>query len=123
MDVQLAGVVSKKFSYCMVPLGSTSSSPLYLGNSASAGGEAYTPILANRVNPTYYYLGVTGLTVAGKGVSYPAGSFAIDSSGGGGFIIDSGTTITYLETSAYNSVLAVRHCHTRKILVLGVPFN
>lgn len=106
---QLGAVTAKKFSYCLVPLGSAKTSPLYIGDSAVAGGVAWTPMLANRVNPTFYYAGVTGITIAGKAVNYPAGTFDIDASGQGGFILDSGTTLTYLETAAFTPVLAVRN--------------
>lgn len=103
---QFGAVTAKKFSYCLVPLGSARTSPLYIGDSAVAGGVAYTPLLTNRVNPTFYYAGVTGITVAGKAVNYPAGTFNIDASGQGGFILDSGTTLTYLEAAAFGPVLA-----------------
>lgn len=103
---QLGGVTAKKFSYCLVPLGSAKTSPLYIGDSALAAGVAYTPLLSNKVNPTFYYAGVTGITVAGKKVNYPAGTFDLDASGQGGLILDSGTTLTYLETAAFTPVLA-----------------
>lgn len=104
---QFGAVTAKKFSYCLVPLGSSKTSPLYIGDSAVASGVAYTPMLNNRVNPTFYYAGVTGITVNGKKVNYPAGTFDIDASGSGGFILDSGTTLTYLETAAFGPVVEV----------------
>jgi hypothetical protein len=71
-------------------------------------GVAYTPIQANPFYPTYYYLNLTGISVAGTPVKYPDGTFTIDStSGNGGLIIDSGTTLTYLATDGYNAVIAV----------------
>ncbi|KAG0557511.1 hypothetical protein M758_11G132800 [Ceratodon purpureus] len=103
---QAGAVASKKFSYCLVPLGSAKTSPLYVGDSAVAGGVAYTPMVTNNANPTFYYAGVTGITVAGKAVTYPAATFDIDGSGQGGFILDSGTTLTYLDTAAFTPVLA-----------------
>lgn len=102
---QAGTVASKKFSYCLVPLGSGSTSPLYVGDAAAAAGVAYTPLVTNKANPTFYYARVTGITVAGKAVNYPAGAFDIDGSGNGGFIFDSGTTLTYLETGAFAAVL------------------
>lgn len=103
---QAGAVVSKKFSYCLVPLGSGGTSPLYVGDAATAAGVAYTPMVTNNANPTFYYARVTGITVAEKAVKYPAGAFNIDGSGNGGFIFDSGTTLTYLETSVFTAVLA-----------------
>lgn len=102
---QAGAIASKKFSYCLVPLGSGKTSPLYVGDSAAAGGVAYTPLVTNKANPTFYYARVTGITVAGKAVQYPAGAFDIDGSGNGGFIFDSGTTLTYLQTSAFTAVV------------------
>ncbi len=105
-----AGVISKRFSYCLVSYSSQNSSPLLLGDLAVTSappGVAYTPIQANPVYPTYYYLHLDGISVAGIRLKYPPATFAIDSSGNGGLILDSGTTITYLATDAYNAVLEV----------------
>jgi hypothetical protein len=92
------------FSYCLVGIDSTRTSPLLLGN-ANAAGVAYTPIVSNPVNPTFYYAGVTGVSVNGVPVNYPANSFNILANGNGGLIIDSGTTITYLVQAAYTPIL------------------
>ncbi len=102
--------VSKKFSYCLVSLSSPNTSSLIFGDTAvsSATGVAYTPIVHNPINPTYYYIGLAGISVAGRSVLYPTGSFAIDdATGNGGLILDSGTTLTYLEVGAYIAVLVV----------------
>lgn len=104
---QAGSVASKKFSYCLVPLGSAKTSPLIIGDAAAAAGVTYTPTLANAVNPTFYYIGVKGIDVNGKAVPIPAGSFNLDASGQGGMILDSGTTLTYLETGAYSAVVTV----------------
>ncbi len=79
---------------------------LLLGN-ANAAGVAYTPMISNPVNPTFYYAGVTGVSVNGVPVNYPANSFNILANGNGGLIIDSGTTITYLVQAAYTPILQV----------------
>lgn len=105
-----SATVSKKFSYCLVSLGSPNTSALIFGDTAvsSATGVAYTPIVHNPINPTYYYIGLAGISVAGRSVLYPARSFAIDdATGNGGLILDSGTTLTYLEVGAYIAVLVV----------------
>ncbi|XP_024360238.1 aspartic proteinase nepenthesin-2 isoform X1 [Physcomitrium patens] len=104
---QAGAITSKIFSYCLVPLGINKTSPMYIGDSAAAGSDiAYTPLLNNIVNPSFYYVGLTGISVAGKAVNYPAGTFSIDTSGQGGFILDSGTTLTYLNTAAFTAVVA-----------------
>jgi hypothetical protein len=112
---QAGAVASKKFSYCLVPLGSAQTSPLFVGDSVAASGVAYTPMLTNNANPTFYYAGVTGITVAGKPVTYPAATFNLDASGQGGLILDSGTTLTYLETAAFAPVLAVHILSTTSL--------
>jgi hypothetical protein len=105
-----SATVSKKFSYCLVSLSSPNTSALIFGDTAvsSATGVAYTPIVHNPINPTYYYIGLAGISVAGRSVLYPTQSFAIDdATGNGGMILDSGTTLTYLEVGAYFAVLVV----------------
>jgi len=49
----------------------------------------YTPIQANPINPSFHYLNLEGISVAGIPVNYPPGTFAINSSSGsGGLILD-----------------------------------
>ncbi|KAH9560587.1 hypothetical protein CY35_06G113200 [Sphagnum magellanicum] len=121
------GVISKRFSYCLVDMDSQNTSPLLLGDPAVTSappGVAYTPIQANPFNPTYYYLNLTGISVSGTPVKYPAGTFAIDStSGNGGLIIDSGTTITYLATDGYNAVIAAVKANLTYPLVSGSEYG
>lgn len=117
---QAGAITSKIFSYCLVPLGINKTSPMYIGDSAAAGSDiAYTPLLNNIVNPSFYYVGLTGISVAGKAVNYPAGTFSIDTSGQGGFILDSGTTLTYLNTAAFTAVVAVKS-HTKSLFCYAI---
>jgi hypothetical protein len=121
-----AGVISKRFSYCLVSYSSQNSSPLLLGDLAVTSappGVAYTPIQANPVYPTYYYLHLDGISVAGILLKYPPATFAIDSSGNGGLILDSGTTITYLATDAYSAVLEAVQANLIYPLVSGIPYG
>jgi hypothetical protein len=74
--------------------GSTGSSPL-----------TYTPLVTNNFNPTFYYVSVTGISVGGSPLSYPSSAFAFTSSGGGGMILDSGTTLTQMDTRAYDPLV------------------
>ncbi len=95
------------FSYCLVGIYSTSTSPLLLGN-ASTVGIAFTPLVANPINPTFYYAGLTGIAVNGAQIDYPANSFAVNATDGtGGLIVDSGTTLTYLVQEVYTPILEV----------------
>jgi hypothetical protein len=121
---QLGTTVSKKFSYCLVNYNSPNTSPLIFGDGAvTSGGLAYTPIVRNAANPTYYYVGLDGISVAGTAVDYPDGSFAIDDAGTGGIIVDSGTTITYLDTNAYNAVLTAIRAALTYPLVSGAQYG
>lgn len=53
---------------------------------------------------TFYYVGMSGISVGGQMLSIPASTFAADSSGSGGIIVDSGTAVTRLRTDAYESL-------------------
>ncbi|KAL2634085.1 hypothetical protein R1flu_005564 [Riccia fluitans] len=104
---QLGSYFGNVFSYCLVDFYSAKSktSPLYFG-SVSVSGLQYTPLIRNPYNPTFYYVEVVGILVADQPLSYPSGTFAIDSNGNGGFILDSGTTITQLPENAYKPLLS-----------------
>ncbi|GLJ54390.1 hypothetical protein SUGI_1168130 [Cryptomeria japonica] len=81
-------------------------SPLLFGDSADLRGSGIksTPIVTNEAQPTFYYLDLQGVSVDGSRLSIPHGTFDIKADGSGGVIIDSGTTITYLEQDGYDSV-------------------
>uniref|UniRef100_A0A6N2LQR6 Peptidase A1 domain-containing protein n=1 Tax=Salix viminalis TaxID=40686 RepID=A0A6N2LQR6_SALVM len=90
------------FSYCLVNLNSAGSSTLDF-NSVQLGGDSVTaPLMKNRKIDTFYYVGLSGMSVGGQMVSIPESVFRLDASGNGGIIVDSGTAITRLQTQAYN---------------------
>ncbi|XP_071691051.1 aspartyl protease family protein 2-like [Rutidosis leptorrhynchoides] len=93
-----------KFSYCLVDR-STSAKPssLVFGNAAVSRVARFTPLLHNPKLDTFYYLGLNGFSVGGARVSGITSSlFQLDkSSGNGGVIIDSGTSVTRLTRPAY----------------------
>ncbi|MCO5595092.1 hypothetical protein L7F22_049130 [Adiantum nelumboides] len=98
----------KKFSYCLVsPTGSSSSSKattLVMGEAATEGASSmgFTPMLANpAVVAALYYIDVIGFSVNNQRLNIPAGTFSIESNGGGGMILDSGTTYTYVPNAAF----------------------
>lgn len=107
---QLGAVFEDKFSYCLVnkSLAAVRSSPLVFGSEAAPAGVElqYTPMLPNEARPGYsfYYIGVEGISVDGVAVSFNVSTLAIDSSGNGGVILDSGTTWTWLNSEAYDAV-------------------
>lgn len=105
---QLGDKVSNKFSYCLVSIDDPASktSPLLFGNTADLHGPGIksTPLVQSSVQPTFYYLQLQGISVHGSKLAIPEGTFDLNSDGSGGIIIDSGTTITYLENPAYGTL-------------------
>jgi len=105
---QLGDSVGNKFSYCLMSVTDPSSktSALFLGETASLTGKTIgsTPLIQSSSQPTFYYLSLEGISVGGKLLSIPKGTFDLQSDGTGGLIIDSGTTITYLEQVGYDSL-------------------
>lgn len=100
-----------KFSYCLTSIDSTKSSTLLLGSVASVTNEKpttttikTTPLIKNPSSPSFYYLSLQGITVGGTRLPIKKSSLALRDDGTGGMIIDSGTTITYLEESVFELV-------------------
>ncbi|KDP29378.1 hypothetical protein JCGZ_18299 [Jatropha curcas] len=91
------------FSYCLVDRDSDSASTLEF-NSPILPSAVTAPLLRNHELDTFYYIGMTGLSVGGELLSIPESAFKIDESGNGGIIVDSGTAITRLQTDVYNSL-------------------
>ncbi|KAF9677326.1 hypothetical protein SADUNF_Sadunf08G0096200 [Salix dunnii] len=94
---------AKSFSYCLVDRDSESASTLEF-NSTIPPNTVTAPLIRNHQLDTFYYVGLTGLSVGGELVSIPESAFQIDESGNGGVIVDSGTAITRLQTDVYNSL-------------------
>ncbi|XP_058106242.1 aspartic proteinase CDR1-like [Magnolia sinica] len=93
---QLGSSIEGKFSYCLVPLQeNTTSSQLNFGDTAVVSGSnvVSTPLISKDPN-TFYYLTLEVIEFGEKNVKLPGGN--------GNIIIDSGTTLTYLETSVYD---------------------
>ncbi|KAI3951612.1 hypothetical protein MKX01_018728 [Papaver californicum] len=100
-----------KFSYCLNSIDSTQTSSLLFGslanlvNTTTSDDEIQTtPLIKNPSQPSFYYLGLEGITVGETLLSIPKSTFQLKPSGSGGFIIDSGTTITYLQKTGFNAV-------------------
>lgn len=94
-----------KFSYCLTSIDDNKTSPLLFGSLAKMNESlkfqaGATPLLQNPSQPAFYYLSLEGITVGGTLLSIPNSTFALKH-GTGGMIIDSGTTITYLEAAGY----------------------
>ncbi|TYI05270.1 hypothetical protein ES332_A10G077200v1 [Gossypium tomentosum] len=94
-----------KFSYCLTAMDETQKSLLLMGSIASAneslGEMRTTPLIRNPSQPSFYYLSLQGITVGSTRLPIKESTFALEDNGSGGVIIDSGTTITYLEQAAF----------------------
>eukprot|EP01018_Ginkgo_biloba_P025581 Gb_25577 [translate_table: standard] len=101
---QLNNEDGKVFSYCLVDRDSSASSTLEFGREAIARGAVMAPLLKNRRVDTFYYVGLTGMSVGGNMVPVSSSVFQIDDSGNGGVIVDSGTAVTRLQTEAYDAL-------------------
>ncbi|KAL5726284.1 hypothetical protein ACHQM5_009339 [Ranunculus cassubicifolius] len=97
-------IKASAFSYCLVDRDSTNGSTLQFGVSAQPTEAVTSPLMKNSQLDTFYYVSLTGMSVGGEMLSIPPALFAMDESGNGGIIVDSGTAITRLQTDAYNSL-------------------
>lgn len=99
-----------KFSYCLTSIYDNKTSKLLMGSlsnnniSTKSSIITTTNLLKNPAHPSFYYLHLQGITVGETLVSIKESTFQLKSDGTGGMIIDSGTTITYLEESAFDLV-------------------
>lgn len=114
---QTASRFANKFSYCLVDRDNTgSSSFLMFGPSALPRSALYTPLLSNPKFNTFYYVQLSGISVGGRRLSsIPASVFRPDGSGNGGVIIDSGTSVTRLVQSAYESMRDAFRAGTKRL--------
>ncbi|KAG5563046.1 hypothetical protein RHGRI_005705 [Rhododendron griersonianum] len=91
-----------KFSYCLTTYGDAKPSTLLVGpQQVAVGANKTTPLLQNPLMATFYYLSLEGITVGSVKLPINKTVFEIQPDGSGGVILDSGTTITYLDFRAY----------------------
>lgn len=103
-----------KFSYCLTSIDDTDgSSTLLMGSLASLNntksGPANiitTPLIKNpnHDQSTFYYLALEGITVGETRLPLEKDTFTLGDDGSGGLIIDSGTTLTYIEEDAFDAL-------------------
>ncbi|KNA06676.1 hypothetical protein SOVF_178820 [Spinacia oleracea] len=89
---QLGPNTNHKFSYCLTPRTSSVAGKLKFGADVTASGVVSTPF-TTQDPPTFYFLTLDGITVGNSSVRV-----------GRDMIIDSGTTLTFLPTSIYDSI-------------------
>ena len=97
-------ISATSFSYCLVDRDSPSASTLQFGDSGAGSDVVTAPLLRSPRTNTFYYVGLSGISVGGETLSIPASAFAMDNSGAGGVIVDSGTAVTRLQSSAYSAL-------------------
>jgi len=88
---QLGQDIGHKFSYCLVPETSETTSKMRFGADVMGPNVVSTPFLVK--DPPGYYLTLDGITIGDDLIQV-----------GQDVIIDSGTTLTWLETNIYNSL-------------------
>lgn len=89
-----------QFSYCLPDFGSsTSSGSFSVGQGSIPASAVFTPLVSNLLYPTFYFVGLNGISVGGERLSIPTAVL-----GSGGTIVDSGTVITRLVPEAYNAL-------------------
>lgn len=95
-----------KFAYCLTPMDDTKDSVLLLGSLGKVKTKEAitTPLLKNPLQPSFYYLSLEGISVGETRLSIEKSTFEVDDNGSGGVIIDSGTTITYIEHKAFETL-------------------
>ncbi|EXC28303.1 Aspartic proteinase nepenthesin-2 [Morus notabilis] len=120
MPAQLAKLspqLGQHFSYCLVSHSFDSErvrkpSPLILGRKEKrVEGEervefVYTTMIDNPKHPYFYSVGFLGISVGKRNIPGPEFLRRVDRRGGGGMVVDSGTTFTMLPASFYDSVVA-----------------
>ncbi|XWS10367.1 hypothetical protein CRYUN_Cryun39dG0071200 [Craigia yunnanensis] len=94
---QIGTQIDHRFSYCLVPRSAKCSSKLIFRQEAiiSQPGAVSTPLITKNP-PTFYFLTLEGVSIGDK--------TAQAASSEGNIIIDSGTTLTILESNFYNSI-------------------
>ncbi|XP_037479995.1 protein ASPARTIC PROTEASE IN GUARD CELL 2-like [Triticum dicoccoides] len=96
---QLGGAAGGAFSYCLASRGAGS---LVFGrDDAMPVGAVWVPLLRNAQEPSFYYVGLTGLGVGGERLALQDGLFDLTEDGGGGVVMDTGTAVTRLPADAY----------------------
>lgn len=95
---------ASSFSYCLVNRDAAGASSTLEFNSAPPSDSVTAPLLKSGKTSTFYYVQLSGMSVGGRPIRVSPELFALDSSGGGGVIVDSGTAITRLRTQVYESL-------------------
>ncbi|KAK2639095.1 hypothetical protein Ddye_026890 [Dipteronia dyeriana] len=107
---QLGSFVLRRFSYCLVNP-TNSSTPLFsylkFGDDIGFIGGAVqkTPFTKHPDFPNGYFVNLLDISVDNKRLNFPPDTFTFKpDTGEGGFLIDSGTVLTYIQDTAYSKL-------------------
>ncbi|KAJ4785182.1 Eukaryotic aspartyl protease family protein [Rhynchospora pubera] len=103
---QLGGSAGGVFSYCLASRGSSSEAgSLIFGRTEGVPvGAVWVPLLHNPRAPSFYYVGLLGLGVAGVRLPLEEDMFQLSEDGYGGVVMDTGTAVTRLPQQAYSTL-------------------
>lgn len=108
---QMGGRIGKtQFSYCLMDytISPPPTSYLIIGGGPHQTRKrpmSFTPLQTNPLFPTFYYVRILTVNVDGRRLPIDPSIWAVDSSGNGGTVIDSGTTLTFLAEPGYRRIL------------------
>ncbi|XP_007040921.2 PREDICTED: probable aspartic protease At2g35615 [Theobroma cacao] len=104
---QLDKSIRGKFSYCLAPTAYAeepcASSRIIFGTATESDAAAVSTPLVDKNPSTYYFITLEAISVGDRRLAY-GGSSASPTEKLGNIIIDSGTTLTFLESEFYNSL-------------------
>lgn len=103
---QLGGSAGGVFSYCLVSRGSSSEAgSLVFGRTEGVPvGAVWVQLIRNLRAPSFYYVSLVGLGVAGVRLPLEEDMFQLSEDGYGGMVMDTGTAVTRLPEQAYNTL-------------------
>ncbi|XP_021773561.1 aspartic proteinase nepenthesin-2-like [Chenopodium quinoa] len=102
-QAQKTDLVKGKFQYCLQKKEAQELPPMYLrfGDDCIQPGTPSSIPMFRHENSDFYYLEARGIQVNQKNLELPPDVFDIKPDGTGGFLIDTGSTVTFLATKAF----------------------
>lgn len=115
-----------KFSYCFTSMGENKTSHVLFGaladlnysssSSSSTSGTKTrsTPLVQNPFQPSFYYVSLKGISVGETLVRMPKSTLKPNEvDGSGGMILDSGTTLMYLDEGVFGTIKELFTLHVK----------
>ncbi|KAG1358722.1 hypothetical protein COCNU_08G001680 [Cocos nucifera] len=114
------------FSYCLpdYTLSPPPTSYLLVGAAPRHRHQnlSFTPLLLNPLSPTFYYIRILSASVDATLLPIDPSVWAFDpTSGAGGTVIDSGTTLSFLPAPAYVQILRAMTSRLPRAAIAGGP--